>query len=96
MPALNKNDIAIVKLSLQILVNARDAGSQQAIQTDAVRLALRCLRPHMREQWPLHTFWDAGESQNELGRSASSNASLNGIVHQLRLTGIKIDEVYDG
>lgn len=92
MQTLNRNEISIIQLSLQILASARDDGSQQAIQTDAVRLALRCLRPHMREQWPLHTFWDAGESQNELGRSASSNASLNGIVHQLRLAGIKVDD----
>jgi hypothetical protein len=44
MPTLNKNDTAIIKLSLQILASARDDGSQQAIKTDAVRLALRCLR----------------------------------------------------
>lgn len=92
MPTLDKNDIAIIKLSLQILASARDDGSQQVIRTDAVRLALRCLRPYMREQWPLHTFWDAGESENELGRSASTTASLNGVIHQLRSAGIKVDE----
>lgn len=92
MPTLNKNDTAIIKLSLQILASARDDGSQQAIKTDAVRLALRCLRPYMREQWPLHTFCDSSESENELGRSASTTASLNGVVHQLRSAGIKVDE----
>jgi len=93
MPTQNKNDIAIIKLSLQILASARDDGSQQVIRTDAVRLALRCLRPYMREQWPLHTFWDAGESENELGRSASRTASLNGVIHQLRTAGIKVDDI---
>ena len=89
----NKNEIAIIQLSLKILASARDDGSQQAIRTDAVRLALRCLRPHMREQWPLHTFWDASESENELGRSASTTASLNGVAHQLRAAGIKLDDI---
>lgn len=93
MQALNKNDTAIIKLSLQILAGARDDGSQQAIRTDAVRLALRCLRPYMREQWPLHTFWDSSESENELGRSASTTASLNGVIHQLRTAGIKVDDI---
>ena len=92
MQTLNKNDMAIIELSLKILASARDDGTQQVIRTDAVRLALRSLRPHLREQWPLHSFWDAGESQNEAGRSASCTASFNGIVHQLRQASIKLDD----
>lgn len=89
--APNKNDLAIIELSLQILEDARDRASKEMVNTTPVRLALRCLRPYMPEQWPLHTFWDGTSSENDLGRSASCTAGLNGIKLQLRTGGIKVE-----
>lgn len=87
---MNKNERAIIDLSLEILTDARDRALKEKVATTPVRLALRCLRPYLKEQWPLHSFWDGTSSDNELGRSASCTASLNGIKVQLRAGGIKV------
>ena len=87
---LNKNDLAIIELSLKILEDARDRASKETIDTLPVCLALRCLRPHMPEKWPLMTFWDGTTSPNEIARSASCTAGLNGIKLQLRAGGVKV------
>lgn len=87
---MNKNERAIIELSLKILEDARDRASKEMVDTLPVRLALRCLRPHMKEQWPLHSFWDGAGSANELGRSASCTAGLNGIKLQLRAGGVEV------
>jgi len=90
--APNKNDLAIIELSLKILEDARDRASKETVDTLPVRLALRCLRPYMPEQWPLHTFWDGTASANEIGRSASCTAGLNGIKVQLRKGGVRVPD----
>ena len=87
---MNKNERAIIELSLKILEEARVRASKEMVDTLPVRLALRCLRPHMKEQWPLHSFWDGAGSGNDLGRSASCTAGLNGIKLQLRAGGVKV------
>ena len=89
--APNKNDLAIIELSLKILEDARDRAGKEVVTSTPVRLALRCLRPHMKEQWPLHSFWDGAGSANDLGRSASCTAGLNGIKVQLRAGGVKVE-----
>lgn len=89
--APNKNDLAIIDLSLKILEEARDRASKEMIDTLPVRLALRCLRPYMPQQWPLLTFWDGTTSPNEIARSASCTAGLNGIKLQLRAGGVKVE-----
>jgi hypothetical protein len=43
--------------------------------------------PHCPERWPLIAFWDGASGDNEIGRFQSTNAALNGIVRQLRLSG---------
>lgn len=90
MRRLNKNEIAIIELSLEILEEARDRAAKEKVNTLPVRLALRCLRPYMPEQWPLHSFWDGSGGEQELGRSASCTAGLNGILNQLRLGGVSL------
>jgi hypothetical protein len=89
--APNKNDLAIIELSLQILEEALKRASKEKVNTTPVRLALRCLRPYMAEQWPLLTFWDGTTSDNDIGRTASCTAGLNGIKVQLLRGGIKVD-----
>jgi hypothetical protein len=89
---MNKNERAIIDLSLQILTEARDRASKEKVDTLPVRLALRCLRPYMREHWPLHSFWSGTSGDNEIGRSASCTAALNGIKVQLRAGGVKVGE----
>lgn len=87
-PALNKNERAIIDLSLQILEEARDRSGKEKVDTVPVRLALRCLRPYLPEQWPLVQFWDGAGSEHYLGRSQSCGASFNGIMFQLRKAGL--------
>lgn len=88
---MNKNERAIIDLSLEILTEARDRSNKEKVTTTPVRLALRCLRPYMPLHWPLSTFWDGAGSENELGRSASCTAGLNGIKVQLRAGGVKLE-----
>lgn len=88
--ALNKNERAIIDLALQILEEARDMAGKEKVDTVPVRLALRCLRPYMPEQWPLVQFWDGAGSEHYLGRSQSCGASFNGIKLQLNKAGIKV------
>jgi hypothetical protein len=88
--APNKNDLAIIELSIQILEDAHKRASKEKVNTTPVRLALRCLRPWMAEQWPLLTFWDGTTSDNDIGRTASCTAGLNGIKVQLRKGGVKV------
>jgi len=90
MSRLNKNEQAIIELSLQILTEARDRASKEKVDTLMVRLALRCLRPYLREQWPLHSFWSGTSGDNEIGRTASCTAALNGIKVQLRAGGVRV------
>jgi hypothetical protein len=87
---MNKNERAIIDLSLEILTEARDRAGKEKVDTLPVRLALRCLRPYMPEEWPLHTFWDGTSGENEIGRSASCTAGLNGIKVQLRAGGVMV------
>ena len=88
--ALNGNERAIIQLSIKILEDARDRCSKESVDTVPVRLALRSLRPYLPEQWPLNSFWDGISAENELGRSASCTASLNGVRVELDKAGIKV------
>ncbi|WP_354291198.1 hypothetical protein [Sphingomonas sp. PvP055] len=77
-----------IDLSVQILRAAVAASPEQRVDTIAVRLALRVLMPHCPERWPLTAFWDSASGDNEIGRFQSTNAALNGIMRQLRLSGV--------
>lgn len=85
---LNQNEIVIIELALAILEQARDRANKMRVDTIEVRLALRCLRPYLPEQWPLHSFWQGATTENDLGRSASCTASYNGIMVQLQKVGL--------
>jgi hypothetical protein len=57
------------------------------VDTDAVRLALRCLMPFCAERWPLVTFWDAAGQEQTIGRSQGTSAAYNAILVQLEAGG---------
>jgi hypothetical protein len=88
---MNKNERAIIDLSLEILTDARDRAGKEKVDTTAVRLALRCLRPYMPLHWPLSTFWDGTIGDDEIGRNANCTGGLNGIKVQLRAGGLKVE-----
>jgi hypothetical protein len=87
---MNKNERAIIDLSIEILTDARDRSGKEKVDTVPVRLALRCLRPYMPLHWPLSNFWDAAGGEHEIGRSANCTASLNGIKVQLQAGGVRV------
>jgi hypothetical protein len=76
-----------VDRAVQILRATLDRTSAGRVDTEPVRLALRCLWPHCPERWPLVMFWEGAQQDNEIGRSQSVTASFNGIVRQLRRSG---------
>lgn len=76
-----------VELAVAVLRVAIGRDDAEAVRSHAVRLALRTLLPHCRERWPLTTFWDSAQQENDIGRTQGVTAAYNGIVRQLRLTG---------
>ena len=76
-----------VDLAVQILRATLDQSAQGRVDTVPVRLALRCLWAHCPERWPLVTFWEGAQQDNEIGRNQSVTASFSGIVRQLRPSG---------
>lgn len=81
-----------VELAVNVLRQVLADRAPEACRTDAVRLALRVLWPHCRERWPLVTFWDSGQQDNDIGRVQGMTAAFNGIVRQLRQSGAWGDE----
>ncbi len=85
---MNKNQRTIIDLSLEILEAANRRAGKEKVDTIEVRLALRCLLPFCAERWPLHAFWNGAIGDQDLGRSASTTAALNGIKLQLKASGL--------
>ncbi|QDZ07439.1 hypothetical protein FPZ24_08070 [Sphingomonas panacisoli] len=81
----------LVALALATLEDAQLEAKRGPVQTNAVRLALRTLLPHVAQRWPLEQFWDGAGGDNEIGRGQSLTASLNGIVLQLKAKGWRED-----
>ena len=62
----------------------REATAARAkVQTRGVALALWVLRGRCPDEWLL-SFWEAADSDHEIGRSQGMHAAYNGIVRQLR------------
>jgi hypothetical protein len=78
----------LIDRALDLLREALASSRNGTQQTEAVRLALRVLRPHCPQSWLVY-FWDACATENEIGRHQSMNAALNGI--ELRLPGASDD-----
>lgn len=83
---MRKHDRIVIQLSVEILGSATEKARDCVVQTEAVRLALRCLLPHCPERWPLTSFWNAAGWVGK-GRHENVSASYNGILHQLRRSG---------
>jgi hypothetical protein len=81
-----------IEWAVQILRTAMIEAGEKRCDTVPVRLALRTLWTHCPERWPLVTFWDSSQQQNEIGRSQGVTAAFNGIVRQLRRSGAWVDQ----
>lgn len=81
-------DRTTIDLAVQILRQAMTDSGVARCDTVPVRLALRCLLPHCSEKWPLTTFWESAGQENEIGRAQGCTAAFNGIVRQLRRSGV--------
>lgn len=88
MALVSKRQRVIIDLSLHILRQAMMASSGERIDKVEVRLALRCLLPHCPERWPLDLYWDSASQANDIGRAQGCTAAFNGIVRQLRISGV--------
>ncbi len=88
MASVSKRQRVIIDLSLHILRQAMMASSGERIDKVEVRLALRCLLPHCPERWPLDLYWDSASQPNDIGRAQGCTAAFNGIVRQLRISGV--------
>lgn len=88
---VNRHQKAIVRLAVKVLREAMISSGERQCDTNAVRLALRSLLPHCPERWPLTTFWESAGQPIELGRSQGCTAAFNGIIRQLRRSGIWSD-----
>jgi len=89
---LSRHQRIIVDLATRILRSAMTRSTDAKVNTIEVRLALRCLLPHCRERWSLEMFWDAAATDNPIGRAQGCTAGFNGIVRQLRLSGVHRDD----
>jgi len=66
----------------------REAAAMKGLaRTRGVALALWVLRGHCPDEW-LVAFWDAAGSDHEIGRSQGMHAAYNGIVRQVRTSGV--------
>jgi hypothetical protein len=85
---MDRRQRIMIELSVQILRAAVEASGNGRVDTLSVRLSLRVLLPHCPELWPLVMFWDAAAQDNDIGRSQGVTAAFNGIVRQLRRSGV--------
>jgi hypothetical protein len=84
---MTRHQRVIIDLAVQVLEAAMIRSDQGKVDTNEVRLALRCLLPHCPERWPLTSFWEAATGPVNFSRRASCTAAFNGIVRQLREAG---------
>lgn len=85
--AMTRRERTNITLALEILRQAMVRSARERVDTIEVRLALRCLLPHVAERWPLEAFWAGASGEQDLGRGQSCTAALNGIARQLRIAG---------
>lgn len=84
---MSRHERIVVDLAVAILRQAIGQDDPAFLRGEATRLALRVLLPHCREKWPLVTFWESAQQENDIGRSQGTTAAFNGIVRQLRSSG---------
>jgi hypothetical protein len=80
---LTKHDRIVIDLALQILDEATTKAAHSVVDTQPVRLALRCLLPHVTERWPLVSYWSAASQPDTTIRVAGCRAAMAGIELQL-------------
>jgi hypothetical protein len=80
-----------VERAIEILRDAMWRSGEQRVDTEPVRLALRCLWSHGPVRWPLVTYWEAAGQTDEIVRSEGTTAGFDAIVSQLRKSGVYRD-----
>jgi len=78
----------LVGLAVTVLQEIAEAPAAEQKPSNGARLALRVLRPHCRDQWPLTQFWSGINATDDMVRPQIVKASLNGIIHQLARSGV--------
>lgn len=84
---LSRHEQVVIELAVAILRIGMTEAGKAKVDTPAVRLALRCLLPHCRENWPLVAYWDGAAGDHDIGRAQTITAAYNGIIRQLRASG---------
>ncbi|MCC7248252.1 MAG: hypothetical protein IT473_06495 [Lysobacter sp.] len=88
---MSRHRRVVIELSLTILRAASARATTTRVDSIEVRLALRCLLHHCAERWPLEMFWESAAAENAIGRAQGTTAAYNGIVRQLRASGLSDD-----
>ncbi len=79
----------LIELALTVLQEVAEAPAAEQKPSSGNRLALRVLRPHCPDQWPLTQFWSGINATDDTVRPQIVKASLNGIIHQLEKSGAR-------
>jgi len=90
---MTRNHRTIIQLSLRVLRVAVDRQPEAEGDVAALRLALRCLAPWLKEKWPLTNFWTHAFSHYDVGRRQGVSASYNAVLRQLQVAGIEVDDL---
>jgi hypothetical protein len=77
----------LINLALTVLREVAEAPAVEQKPSSGTRLALRVLRPHCPDQWPLTQFWSGINASDDVVRVTIVTASLNSIIHQLAKSG---------
>ncbi len=85
---MTRHERITIDLAVAVLRLAISRNEPEAVRSHAIRLALRVLLPYCKERWPLTGFWDAGQQDNDIGRTQGVTAAFNAIVRQLRVAGV--------
>ena len=80
----------LIDLALTVLREVAEAPAADQKPSSGTRLALRVLRPHCPDQWPLTQFWSGINATDDMVRPRIVTASLNGIIHQLAASGARL------
>ena len=83
---------SLLELAVRVLRQAVARATTAPINTDDVRLALRCLLPHVDDRALLVEFWTYAAQLHHANRADSCAAVLAAIVTDLRATDRYPDE----
>jgi hypothetical protein len=83
-----RRERVVIDLAVAILRGGMTEANTGKVDTLAVRLALRCLLPYCPQKWPLTAYWEGAGGDHDIGRAQAVTAAYNGIIRQLRASGV--------